>query len=85
MIIHDAMKLIKVRTWIPCSEQMPEDYENVFVFYPNVGEGENKRTLLTVDYAVDGKFVIEDKDGEDPYFGHPSHWMPLPKPPKGAK
>lgn len=82
MIIHDAMKLIKVRTWIPCSERMPENYELVLVFYPNV---EGKRSIILIDYAVDGKFVVEDKDGEEPYFGHPSHWMPLPKPPKVTK
>lgn len=82
MIIPNNKKLILKRTWIPCSERLPENYERVLVFYPNV---EGKRTTILIDYAVDGKFIVEDKDGEEPYFGHPSHWMPLPKPPKVTK
>ena len=85
-MIKEGFRLIKKRTWIPVAERMPDDYVKVIVFYPFVGnEGEPKHSLVTIDYAVQGKFVYEDTPDTVPYFGKASHWMPLPNSPKVTK
>lgn len=72
------MKRIIITTkWIPCDEALPPEDEDVLVYYPNAGYG-----IITIDsWAIDNKCRFYFSD----VYGKPTHWMPLPKPPKGAK
>lgn len=70
-------KVIITTKWIPVEEAMPPETEDVLVFYPNSKYGE-----IRIDcwFACDnGRFCLEDT------YGKATHWMPLPKPPKGVQ
>lgn len=57
--------------WIPVTERLPEENEPCIVF--------NKYYGPMVGWRVDGKrFRIPGSRFPD----HPTHWMPLPQPPK---
>lgn len=64
--------------WIPCSERLPEEQEDVLVYmksgmYKSIHIG---YAYNGGDWLIDGEFWYEE--------GDPSitHWMPLPEPPK---
>ena len=60
--------------WISVEERLPEKGQHVLCLYPQKDYG----SKCVVDYAetADGFFA------EQYLFGRPSHWMPLPEPPK---
>jgi hypothetical protein len=64
--------------WIPVSERLPEDDENVLVFDPKC-------------YGTHIAWCHKDSTGEivwasQVYYGlEPTHWMPLPAPPADGK
>lgn len=67
--------------WIPVSERMPEFNESVLVFCRVYG-----RFLATYEHI--GDFKGEKFGNWRDFKGHlgilpPTHWMPLPTPPKG--
>lgn len=49
----------------------------------NVGEGEwrNKQQNSRGQLGAEGWFFVDDIEDARPF--HPTHWMPLPKPPEG--
>ena len=69
--------------WIPVTERLPEDFEEVLVF------GRSKLTRVMVIYIAFRKgrkwFVPCDEDciEQDPVIV--SHWMPLPLSPEGEE
>lgn len=62
---------VECRDWIPISGQY-------LVYYPNCKSG----PYVAVDLSIGQKFMLDDSDKKDPYFGAPSHWMALPKLPE---
>lgn len=60
--------------WISVEERSPKRREKCLCYYPQKDYG----SKVVVDYAEtdDGYFA------EQYQFGAPSHWMPLPEPPK---
>ena len=60
--------------WISVEDGLPEKGQHVLCLYPQKDYG----SKCVVDYAetADGFFA------EQYLFGRPSHWMPLPEPPK---
>lgn len=74
---------VTVHKWIPVTERLPEDFEEVLVF------GRSKLTrVMVIDIAFrKGRkwFVPCDEDciEQDPVIV--SHWMPLPLSPEGEE
>ena len=71
-------------TWIKCSDRMPEECEHVLIYCPAI-------TCMTVAYLIYGHgaqpvcFYIVDFDEYDQIanLDEITHWVQLPKPPKG--
>ena len=64
----------KKNEWTSVDENAPEKWELVLCYYPEKSFG----SKVVVDYAEtdNGGFAQQFQ------YGKPSHWMPLPKPPK---
>ena len=90
---HDAIEVLgmiyemptadvaPVQEWVSIDDRLPEEGEYVLCSLKGFNYGGNIQVC---------KFVPADKFKDKPYFEHfrngfPSvtHWMPLPKPPKG--
>lgn len=65
--------IVVSQRWIPVDESLPELFENVLVYHPDDDDIE----LEWLD--IGGRFFFED------IHGKATHWMPLPKPPKGVR
>lgn len=62
--------------WIPVSERLPESGETVLVW--NHGEVQ----MAWLNYFTNGKaYFVRDTH----YNFEPTHWMPLPSPPRGSR
>ncbi|STU27943.1 Eaa1 [Klebsiella pneumoniae] len=61
--------------WIPVSERIPEKGQAVLVYRPKAHEGGDSDVRI----AVYGRHNFEHGFG---CYWEPSHWMPLPNPPK---
>ena len=59
----------KIPRWIPASEQLPEEGQDVLAW--------ERGGFAYVDMRKDGKWTVADHN-----FGAVTHWMPLPEPPK---
>jgi hypothetical protein len=61
--------------WISVEDRLPEKFADVLCLYPSRGYRSN---TMVVDYmeTEDGYFAEQFK------YGVPTHWMPLPEPPK---
>ena len=66
---------VTVQEWISVKDRLPEQFVNVLCYFPEKDYG----SKAEIDYAetTDGHFASSFK------WGHPTHWMPLPQPPKG--
>lgn len=75
---YSALSRLPSAEWIPCSEQMPEEYNRVLVTVLVDGEREVD-TAITGGTYIDGFFDthIDWDEGNSP---HILAWMPLPKP-----
>lgn len=66
------------RRWIPVGERLPEDGQRVLCYDPCICEDD---WIARVAF-IGGKFVGESSDGQPMYDYDPTHWMPLPEPPR---
>lgn len=61
----------KISRWIPVTKRLPSAHELVLVYKPGY--------LMTVGFLYeDGRWRVKSVD----YPETPTHWMPLPEPPK---
>ena len=72
---------VTVQEWVSIDDRLPEEGEYVLCSLKGFNYGGNIQAC---------KFVPADKFKDKPYFEHfrngfppVTHWMPLPKPPKG--
>lgn len=78
-LIANGVTVQKHGLWIPVGKP-PEKFERVLVYYPQKDYG--------VKYVID---YNEVESNEAPHFteqrrfGKPTHWMPLPEPPKDGE
>jgi len=59
-----------VMRWIPCSERLPDDGEEVFVYLYNASP--------YIAWVRDGHWYTEDFEVQEEH--EPKAWMPLPEP-----
>jgi len=64
-----------VRRWIPCSERMPESYDEVLIW-----DGYDKAHYLGY-YANANGWVVDGYE-DDRYHFDITYWQPLPEPPE---
>ena len=74
--------------WIKCSERMPENGANVICVGFIFDNPENGQWVVSCVFE-DGTFYGQSHDGQgeicidyDIEMHPPTHWMPLPEPPK---
>ena len=71
--------------WIPVTERLPEHTATylVSVGVNYGGEGEHPE-VMTALFQAGGKgfYVDYDRSISGPIVGKPTHWLPLPEPPK---
>lgn len=60
--------------WIPVTESLPDDFEQVLVYRPGMYYEFAVTKMVNGDWVEWGK-TIANKDAI-------THWMPIPKPPK---
>lgn len=67
--------------WIPCSERLPEDGQDVLCWYQYFRYGNYNRLWQTygIGFQYNGNWGGEVSHGRDTKV---LFWMPLPKPPK---
>jgi hypothetical protein len=70
----EAQPTVNPYEWISVEDRLPEKFVDVLCFYPSKNYGGN----IEIDYMESdrGYFASQFK------YGIPTHWMPLPKPPK---
>lgn len=71
----------QVRRWIPCSEGLPNDFEDVLCWYEYFRFGSYNRRFRKcgVGYQVNGTWCGEVSNGRNAKV---LAWMPLPEPPE---
>lgn len=77
----DVADVEPVRRWIPCSEGLPNDFEDVLCWYEYFRFGSFNRMFRKcgVGYQVNGHWGGEVSTGRNAKV---LAWMPLPEPPK---
>ena len=74
---------VAVQQWVPVTERLPEHSDNVLVCVTdNFANVRLKGAFLLAAYCDEDGWILEMwPEMERPNV---THWMPLPKPPKGA-
>lgn len=73
--------------WISVKEELPEIYKSVLIAEPPVNEGDDWNIQVSRYNGEKPRgekywYVWPDDQDEQPGSYYPSHWMPLPDPPK---
>jgi hypothetical protein len=71
---------VTVQEWISVKDRLPDEYEPVLVYDPDVGHGQ---CVMYACWSVDGWKTEFDFDHHEDHGI--THWMPLPTPPKEEK
>ena len=69
---------VTVQEWIPVSERLPEKGEGTVLVCGSRGG------IYTAYLERSGKYPKWHKLNSKNHYCEPTHWMPLPQPPKGA-
>lgn len=72
-----AADVATVRRWIPAAERLPEEKANCIVHYKHAYCDNDGYWAIGICFYDGEKFRID-------LSYKVTHWMPLPKPPKGA-
>ena len=70
-----GMEALERMRWIPCSERLPEDFQDVLIW------DNRDETSFTGHYAECDGWTVDGYD-VDRYPFDITHWMPLPEPPE---
>lgn len=71
-----GMEALERTRWIPCSERLPKDFENVLIWDKIDGDMFTGHYCKYDGWTIDGWETAPDVDFEI------THWMPLPESPK---
>ena len=76
-----GMEALERTRWIPCSERLPEDGQDVLCWYQYFRYGNYNRLWQTygIGFQYNGNWGGEVSTGRDTKV---LFWIPLPKPPK---
>lgn len=76
-----GMEALERTRWIPCSERLPEDGQDVLRWYQYFRYGNYNRLWQTygIGFQYNGNWGGEVSSGRDTKV---LFWMPLPEPPK---
>lgn len=69
-------KGVTIQRWIPVTERLPEVGKIVLVYGSRGG-------IYTARLERDGRYADWHKLNSKTHYCKPTHWMPLPEPPKG--
>ena len=67
---HLIMNGVTVQEWIPVDDRLPESFESVLVF---------RDGKITIDHHEENGWFAHDFNGK-----RATHWMTIPRPPKGG-
>ena len=71
--------------WISVEDELPEQVYTDYIVWPHpmATYGDS----YTAEYIGDGSWLINEEDSYSTYERQysPTHWMPLPEPPKESK
>lgn len=76
-----GMEALERTRWIPCSERLPEDGQDVLCWYQHFRYGNYNRLWQTygIGFQYNGNWGGEVSTGKDTKV---LFWMPLPEPPE---
>ena len=78
-----AVPAVSVPQWISVKDRLPEDGEDVLIWYEYFRYGPYNRMYTTYDIAYQYNGYWEDAGGSLGPKARVFAWMPLPEPPKG--
>lgn len=78
-----AVPAVSVPQWISVKDRLPEDGEDVLIWYEYFRYGPYNRMYTTYDIAYQYNGYWEDAGGSLGKKARVFAWMPLPEPPKG--
>lgn len=76
-----AAKMAWEHRWIPVTERLPDEYQDVLCYYEYFRYGEYNCIFRTIDKGYYGNGLWGGEAGRG-YKNKVLYWMPLPEPPK---